>query len=324
LRVLRASLAAGLVIAWCAGAAAQSATSGAGRSKPIFHSGVELVALKVTVTDQEQNYLGGLERGDFAVYEDGVQQRVEFFAAGTVPVDVAILLDMSASMSHKLEQVRAAATALVRSLGADDRASVMGFNDRVSVLQELTPDRAAIEGAIARITSSGSTSLHNAIYITLRELQRLAPSEEIRRQAIVVLSDGEDTSSAIGFENVIETARRSGVSIFTISLGHDLAAGGGRRHFSESAYEMRLLAQESGAQAFFPGEIDELGPVYDRIAAELRHQYTIGFISSNQRHDGALRRIVVRVPGRPGAMPRTRLNYYATTSRATLDPDEFR
>jgi Ca-activated chloride channel family protein len=326
LRIHRASLAAGLVIAWCAGVGAQSERPpGAGQSKPVFHSGVELVALKVTVTDRAQNYIEGLDRDDFAVYEDGVQQKVELFAAGTVPVDVAILLDMSASMSPNLEQIRTAATALVHSLGANDRASVTGFNDRVEVLQELTADQAAIESAIARITSSGATSLHNAIYITLRELQKISRSGEIRRQAIVVLSDGDDTSSSIGFENVIETVRRSGVSIYTISLGCDRALDSDRRHFSESDYEMRMLAQQSGAQAFFPGAIEELAPVYDRIAAELRHQYTIGFVPSNPRNDGALRRIVVRVPGRPGAMPRTRMNYYAPSSRATLDPaDDFR
>jgi VWFA-related protein len=135
--------------------------------------------------------------------------------------------------------------------------------------------------------------------------------EDVRCQALIVFSDGEDTSSLVSFEEVLDLAKRSETSIYTIALrGADVQAKG----FREAEFIMRTLAQETGGRAFFPGRIGDLTGVYGQIADELASQYTVGYSSGNPRRDGAWRRILVQV-SRPNITPRTKKGYYAPTAR---------
>ena len=188
------------------------------------------------------------------------------------------------------------------------------------MLHRLTTDRAALEGAIRRTAARGATSLHNALYISLREFGRSAGQQGgVRRQAIAVLSDGEDTSSLVTFDDVLALARTSGVSIYPIALKSGnaarVASGGGRRFFSEAEYSMRMLAQETGAQAFFPVAIAELKTIYAAIGQELAHQYSIAYAPTNARADGRFRKIAVRITAHPELRPRTRTGYTAALAR---------
>lgn len=285
---------------------------------PVFRSGASLVALNVTVLDDSQRFVTGLEAADFAVYEDGVQQEVRFFESTAVPIDLIILLDTSSSMRHRMKLVHEAALGFARTLRPGDRAAVVAFSDRVRVVTPLTNDRAAIEAAIESTTAGGGTALHNALYVALKQFgQGASGVGEIRRQALAVLSDGDDTSSLLGFEDVLAVARKSGVSIYPIALSSDLQlerSASGAPLFSQSQYAMRTLAQETGARAFFPQSERELGRVYDAIAAELSSQYSIGYTPRNARTDGRFRRIVVRVTSRPELRPRARTGYVAGES----------
>ncbi|HEY7820476.1 MAG TPA: VWA domain-containing protein, partial [Vicinamibacteria bacterium] len=130
----------------------------------------------------------------------------------------------------------------------------------------------------------------------------------IRRQAIVVLSDGEDTSSLVSFEQVMELTKDTDVIIYTISLRKQNASRG--RAFSEAEFVLKKLAEETGGQWFFPSEIQELSDVYERISTELKSQYNIGYISNNPKRDGSWRRVVVQT-GIPDLMVRTKLGYFA-------------
>jgi Ca-activated chloride channel family protein len=287
-----------------------------------FKTGVELVALNVTVTDQSKKYVAGLHESDFAVFEDGVKQDVSFFAAGEIPIDLILLLDTSASMIDKMSITREAALGVLQKLRPVDRAALVGFNDGVKVLQALTDDRASLEAALKGFHPSGATALHNAIYVALREFGRSAKQAgDVRRQAIAVFSDGQDTASLISFDDVLEQARRAGVSVYTISLQSQAAAarrGGARRYFSQSDYAMKTIAQETGAQAFFPEKIQDLSGVFGQIAAELGAQYSLAYAPKNGRRDGRFRRVVVQVLSRPDVRPRTRTGYFAEILRAPL------
>ncbi|MGH9331197.1 MAG: VWA domain-containing protein [Vicinamibacterales bacterium] len=322
--VLTALIAAGAPAAFAQTTA--SATSpqapSTGAPQSTFKSGTELVALNVTVTDQGQNYVAGLLETDFAVFEDGVKQDVSFFAANQVPIDLILLMDTSASMVDKMSLAREAALGFLRKLREEDRGAIVSFNDGVKVLQGLTADRAALELALTGLRPAGATALHNAIYVSLREFGRTAKQAgEVRRQAIAVFSDGDDTASLIAFEDVLEQARRSGVGVYTISLQSPSAIarrGAARRYFSQSDYAMKTIAQETGAQAFFPERIQELPGVYGRIAAELGAQYSLAYAPKNARKDGRFRRVVVQILSRPDARPRTRAGYFAEILRAPL------
>jgi VWFA-related protein len=188
---------------------------------------------------------------------------------------------------------------------------VIDFDSRVSIRQPFTSNQTDLEGAIRQAVSGGSTSLHNAIYISLKELGKIKAQneEDVRRQALIVFSDGEDTSSLVSFEEVLDLAKRSETSIYTIALR---GTETNTRGFREAEFIMRQLAQETGGRAFFPTKIEDLNGVYSQIADELASQYTIGYTSKNPKNDGAFRRIVMQV-ARPGLTPRTKRGYYAPT-----------
>jgi len=276
--------------------------------RPSFRGGVDVVSLNVTVTDQARNYVTSLEQGDFVVFEDGVKQDVTYFNKAQLPIALSLLIDTSASMEDKLRLAQEAAVGFVRRLRPDDIAQIIDFDNRVSILQQFTSERPALETAIRQTVPNGSTSLHNAIYISLKELKkvRATTSGDVRRQAIVVLSDGEDTSSLVPFEEVLDLAKRSEVIVYTIGIrGRDLGARG----FPEAEFVLKQFAQETGGRAFFPTGATELDAIYAQIADELASQYALAYSSRNPRRDGQWRRIVVRTT-KPALAARTKQGYF--------------
>ena len=297
-------------------------SSDAATEVPVFRSGANLVPLNITVTDSTKQFVKGLTASDFSVFEDGVAQDVKFFEATETPTDLIVLIDTSSSMSDKMDVVHEAASGFLKAMKQGDRGAVVAFADGVDIVQTLTEDRQLLEQGIRRTVARGATSLHNAIYIALKQFGRGAKQVgDVRRQAIAVLSDGEDTSSLVGFDDVLELARKSGVSIYPIVLQSRYAATkatntGQRRFYSEAEYSMRILAQETGAQAYFPLQIFELKGIYASIAQELSSQYSLAYSPNNGRADGRFRKILVRVLSRPDLKLRTRTGYTADLPRA--------
>jgi Ca-activated chloride channel family protein len=279
-----------------------------------FRAGIELVSLNVTVTDGMARYVTNLEQEDFSVFEDGVKQDVTFFNKTNLPIALALMIDTSASMDTKLATAQEAAVGFVRKLRTQDVAEIIDFDSRVTIAAPFTADANELEQAIRKTSAGGSTSLYNAIYIALKDLKKLVAKnvEEIRRRAIVVLSDGEDTSSLLPFEEVLDLAKRSETAIYTIGL----RSGDGStesKGFREAEFALRQFAQETGGRAFFPNQAVELAKVYGQISDELSSQYTVGYTSRNPRRDGAWRRIVVRINGQQ-VTARTKQGYFAPTS----------
>ena len=296
----------GMLVA--AGACLLSITLVAQQGK--FRAGIELVSLNVTVTEAAR-YVTGLEQDDFEVFEDGARQTVTFFSKVQQPIALAILLDTSNSMEDKLATAQEAAIGFVRRMKKDDVSEVIDFNSRVFIPQGFTNDVSALERAIRQTSVNGSTSLYNAIYVSLRGLkdERAKSAEEIRRQAIVVLSDGDDTSSLIEYDDVLDLAKRSETAIYAIGLRQQET---GRGKFKEAEFVLRQLSQETGGRVFFPTNIAELPKIYEQISEELASQYSIAYSSKNPMRNGAWRRIDVRVK-KPGLTARARRGYYGPT-----------
>lgn len=282
------------------------------RGTPAFRTGVDVVSLAVTVTDSRNRYVTELGEADFSVFEDGVKQELTFFNRRPQPIALSLLLDTSASMEQHLPMLQTAASNFVRRLKPADLAQVIDFDSRVEIRQTFTGSQADLDTAIRQTVAGGSTSLHNAIYIALRELTkvRAGNQEDVRRQAVIVFSDGEDTSSLVSFEEVLELAKRSETAIYVIALRGADVQSTQSRGFREAEFILRTLAQDSGGRAIFPTKIEDLTGVYAQIADELASQYTVGYTSSNPRRDGAWRRVVVRV-SRPDVTARTKNGYYA-------------
>jgi Ca-activated chloride channel homolog len=284
-----------------------------GGQSPAFRTGIDIVSLNVTVTDGASRYITDLEQNEFLVFEDGVKQELTFFNRRPQPIALSLLLDSSASMEENLTTLQVAAINFTKRLKPNDLAQVIDFDSRVEIKQPFTSNQAELEKSIAQTSPGGSTSLHNAIYIALKELRKVKAvnEEDVRRQALIVFSDGEDTSSLVSFDEVLDVAKRSETAIYTIALrGVDTQTKG----FREAEFVLRTLAQETGGRAFFPVKIDDLNGVYAQIADELASQYTLGYTSKNLRRDGAWRRLVVQTT-RPSITPRTKRGYFAPTSR---------
>ena len=302
------SLTVALVVSSAATAIAQEP------DQPAFRTGVDLVALNVTVTDENDRYVTDIDVEGFQLFEDGAQQEVTFFTRTQLPIALALLMDTSASMADRMSTAQEAAIGFAERLRTQDLASIIDFDSRVDILHEFTNSLDALTSAIRQTSAGGSTSLYNAIYISLKELAKIGAAataeEEIRRQAIVMLSDGEDTSSLVGFEEVLELAKRSNTIIYSIGLrSRDIRT---RRGFREADFVLRQLAQETGGRTFFPEQVEDLPKIYQRISDELSSQYTLGYVSKNPIRDGRWRRVVVRVD-RPNVGARTKQGYYAPT-----------
>ena len=281
---------------------------------PIFGVEIEVINLTVSVTDSRSRYVTDLKNDDFAVFEDGIKQDLSIFRHEDIPISLALVLDTSASMDEKLGQAQTAAVRFVKTLRPQDNAEVMQFNDRTTVLQDFTPDHQKLEEAIKKTEASGPTALHNALYVALKDLNKMKKAAELRRRAIVLLSDGEDTASLVNDEQVLELARKTEIAIYAISLRPSRVPERNRQQFSQAVHLLTALSRETGGQVFFPNSISELDTVYDRIAEELRTQYNLGYVSSNARRDGKWRRVVVRAPTREGLTIRHKIGYYAPRS----------
>jgi Ca-activated chloride channel family protein len=289
--------------------------------QPTFRSEIELVGLNVTVVGPDAKPVAGLTQEQFHVFEDGVPQQLKFFAPGEMPLDVAILLDTSASMAGSMGLIQSAAIRFIQALRADDRATVMGISSGLRVLHVFSSDKEALAGAIRLTKPGGRTPLYASIYTALRELEKERRTYDVpRRQAIVVLSDGQDTASGFGFDELLDSVHRQAVPIYTIAPRPSQTIKAQREAiFGESTheqdFELRKLAAETGARAFFPVALQELVGVYDDIANELAQQYSLGYQSTNSKLDGAFRHIALRVAA-PGVRWRTRTGYVATAEVA--------
>ena len=285
------------------------------RQSPAFRAGVELVSLSVTVSEGPR-FVTDLQQEDFQVFEDGVKQDVTFFTRSNLPIAISVLIDTSASMESRLPTAQEAAIGFARRLRSQDLAEVVDFDSRVVILQPFTNGVPELEQAIRRTSAGGSTSMYNAIYIALKDLKRIVAKsvDEIRRQSIIVLSDGEDTSSLLPFDEVLDLAKRSETAIYAIGLGSLGGSSSGGRGFKEAEFVLRQLSQETGGRAFFPSQLADLANVYGQISDELSSQYTVGYTSRNGRRDGAWRRTVVRV-NRANLTARTKQGYFGPTGK---------
>jgi Ca-activated chloride channel family protein len=281
------------------------------RQPPTFGAGIEIINLNLSVTDGRNNFVTDLGESDFAVYEDGIRQELSLFTHENLPLSIVIMIDCSASMEEKMKTAQTAAIRFTKTLRPQDLGQIVGFNNEVTTLQSFTSDQGALEAAIRKTGASGPTALHNALYIALKDLMRDKKAAELRRRAIVLLSDGEDTASLVTDDQVLDLARKSEINIYAISLRPDRPHDRERQAFSQAEYLINALTRDTGGRAYFPTSLSELDSVYDRIAEELRTLYSVGYVSSNLRRDGKWRRIVVRVPDREGLTVRHKLGYYA-------------
>ena len=266
---------------------------------------VNRIVLWASVTDKEDTLVTGLAREDFRVLEDGAEQEIREFYVEDRPITLAILLDTSGSMRDQMAEVHAAAGSFVDTLRSQDRALVIAFDDKVFLIQDLTHDPLALKEAIGSTEAVGATSIYDALHSAYRKMRGIEG-----RKAIVLLSDGDDTSSQFSFDRVLEEAKSENAIVYAIGLGGGFFAATRRNVLKE-------ISEETGGHAFFVKKADELAEVYQRIAEELRKQYYLTYSTSNKVWDG--RWIPVEVKSRQEKYKvRARRGYFAVRPPAAL------
>jgi len=279
-------------------------------SDQTYRVNVDLVNLLCSVWDKNTNaFVTNLAKEDFAIYEDDQKQEIRNFTRETnLPLTIALLVDTSGSVAPKLKFEQDAAISFFQSVLRDqDRAMLLSFDSGVSLVQDFTNDPNKLSKQIRTLRAAGGTALYDALYLTSDE--KLI--RETGRKAVVILSDGDDTASKIAFEPALEMALRAETIIFSISTNR----GG---YFGISADKggdriLKRLADETGGQALFPFKVEDLEDSFRQINQELRSQYSIGYLSNNPRHDGAYRKVEIKLAEK-GLKLNYRKGYYAPTS----------
>ncbi|MEE9218866.1 MAG: VWA domain-containing protein [Acidobacteriota bacterium] len=252
----------------------------------------------VVISEEEDNrYILDLARDAFVLQEDGVPQEVIDFYLEQRPVSVALLLDTSGSLKNEMPIVHAAASGFVEALGEGDRGMVIEFSDKVFLLQDLTDRHALLLEAIQSTEALGPTAMYDALLASLRKMSKVEG-----RKAIVVLTDGEDTSSQTTYDSLLERVQLSEVIIYSIGLGSSVLDVALRSRLKE-------IARVTGGRAFFPGKAEDLEETYRQVINELLHQYYLTYAPTNQNWDGGWRKISLKSKDRKLKV-RTRAGYY--------------
>lgn len=279
---------------------------------PRFKGGVDLVTLDVCVKDAAGRSLPDLTPEDFLVLENGKPQRPSFvLPSGTLPLRAMLLIDRSASMNgDKLARAIDAATMFARSLESHDTLGIITFNQQAERIHAFGDDPSRAPASLGSLTATGTTSLYDALLVAANELAR-ARNHALpdTREAVIVLSDGEDTASHVGFEEVLPVLRRTGALVYSISLRTDR-----KGTWLGATWPLLAMARDTGGRALGVPTLAALPALYAEIDAEMRHLYRIGYVSADERHDGQWRDVSVRVISRD-AKVRTRAGYYAAGQR---------
>ena len=264
----------------------------------------DLVVLNVTVTDADGQYVPGLRLADFKVFEDGKEvpaQLISGFSVHESPFASVVLLDTSSSMEVRLSLARSAAIRFLDRLREEDVAAVYNFDSKVERVQDFSPGRDLAPMAYG-LRAKGMTRLNDAI---VDAANALAERSEMRK-AIVILSDGMDTSSKASADKAIESALGIGATIYAV----DMSAAGGGSNNQQSAAVLRNFAEKSGGRFVGTPGGPALRDAFANIADELGHQYTIAYRPLNKTRDGKWRKLEVKV-SRSELMVRTRKAYRA-------------
>jgi len=271
--------------------------------RPVFRVEVENVFLRVAVSDSMGRYVTGLERENFRVFEDNVEQTISHFSRQDAPISVGIIFDVSASMKDN-NNLRKAKNAIARFLKTEipeDEAFLITFNQQTQMTQNFTEHIASLKNAMTTQKADGRTALYDAVYMGLDHIRR----GKNEKKALILITDGEDNSSRYSSAEVRNFAKEADVQVYGIGEQGKLGYG---------YAEIQNIARLTGGRAFFPGNFNELDYYIDLIHAELRNQYVLGYSPINTTHDGKWRKLTVKLdapPGIPKLAVRAKEGYYA-------------
>jgi Ca-activated chloride channel homolog len=270
---------------------------------------VDLVLVNATVSDSQGRMVTGLRQENFRLWEDKVEQKVEYLSSEDSPMSIGLIFDATGSMQDKISRARDAAVSFLKTGNPEDEFFLVTFSQSPRLADGFTTDISRLQSHMIFTPAKGLTPLYDAVYLGLETMK----SARNKRKALLLITDGEDNHSRYSFLDIKEFVKEQDVQIFVIGIVNpsgELGSDPGGRSIIED------LAQISGGQAFFPDSADELEDICNKIALELRNQYVLGYHSTNETKDGKWRKIRVKInppKGLPNLSVHNKSGYYAET-----------
>jgi Ca-activated chloride channel family protein len=272
----------------------------------------DLVTLTLTVTDQFGRYVSGLGKNAFTVIDNNQEQELTFFSDTDAPVSVGVVFDVSGSMSgEKIAKARKALERFVNTSHPSDEYSLIAFNTRAQLLLDRSRNGEALSEKLQLVQPKSNTALYDAVYLGVERVTRGTH----QKKALLVISDGQDNSSRYNFGEVKRLLKESDVVVYSVGI-----LGGGDAGSSIGIQGQSFLDELSsvtGGKSFYPNNSVEMDEIFERIALELRHQYSVGYTPKDFEPNGKWRKVKVKVKpprGLPRLIVRSREGYYATPS----------
>lgn len=281
----------------------------------VFKAEVDQVVLYATVYDKDGQLVTGLGRDDFRVYEERVEQQIDYFSVGDVPSTIGLVMDVSGSMKGKMDMVNQAAEIFLSLNNPSNELFLMAFNSDVSLEEPMTRDVEDVRDGLYNLVVSGGTALYDAVYLAVEQARK--GSEP--RKTVIVFTDGEDKDSYYTHEELLEKVQEEDVQIYLVAfLDEDLEDDGGffgvfKSEREKVTQDLKAIADGTGGKAFFPAEAKDLSEVFKTIAFELKNQYLLAYISSNPNREKRWRpvRVTVEEAREKGLRVRAKKGYYA-------------
>ncbi len=289
----------------------------------------DLVNLTVRVVDRNNHVINNIPEKDFKIFEDGVLQKIGFFSTSEVPTNYAIVVDNSGSMRSQIEKVIEAGKIMVNTNRPADATEIVRFvsSDKIEVKQDFTSNKDDLKYALDNMNiEGGQTAIIDAVYLAVQsidEYKKTQKSDDHRRKALILVSDGEDRSSFYNMEQLFELLKESEVQIYVIGFTDELGKTGnfiGKSPQGKARAFLDRMATETGGKAYYPTSLNDLPRLATEISNELRTQYSIGYEPSNDKHDGTYRSIRVSVDDCPDKQRRIAITRAGRTADKDIVP----
>ena len=296
----------------------------------------ELVNLNVRVVDRNNRPINNVQESEFKIFEDNIPQKIEFFSKSEVPTSYSLVIDNSGSLRSQIDEVIEASKILVAANKPQDETSVIRFvsSDKIEILQDFTANKTDLNDALDNLyIEGGQTAIIDAVYLAAGKVTDHDKDEskvDRKRRALILVSDGEDVSSYYSQQQLFDLLRETDVQIYVVGFVKDLSAEKGfitKSKQGKAKSFLEKLASETGGKAYFPESVSQLNAIARDIASELRTQYSIGYLPTNDREDGTYRNIKVMVSDGPNSQKRIALTRTGRTAGAAApatrrDPPE--
>ena len=285
----------------------------------------ELVNLNVRVVDRNNRPVNSLQEGDFRVMEDGVPQKIEFFSRSEIPTNYSLVLDNSGSLRSQLEKVIEAGKIIVDTNRKDDETSIIRFvsRDKITVEQPFTANKQDLDDTLDNLyIEGGQTAIIDAVYLAVQQVtdyEKSLSAADRKRRAIILVTDGEDRDSYYNEAQLFELLKESDVQIYVVGFIGELSKEGGfisKSPQSKAKAFLERMATDTGGKAYFPGSVSELPEIAKNIGSELRTQFSIGYLPTNDKPDGTFRNIKVMVNDGPNKEKRIAITKAGRTAGA--------